>query len=101
MLSILRPMIDRYLAIARKLSSASVPWVVNPPRKLERSCTTAWNNFKTITKEVGRHPQDTLHAWSAFRDIKLSLKNYAIQAQISYEFYICSQLDSNPKLFHS
>ena len=50
---------------------------------------------------MGRHHQDTLHAWSAFQDINSSVKNFAIQSQINYEISICSQLGSNTKLFHS
>ena len=50
---------------------------------------------------MGRHHQDTIHAWSAFQDINSSSKNYAILSQINYEISICSQLDTNPKLFHS
>ena len=101
MLSILRLMIDRYIPVARKSSSASVPWAANPSRRLERARSTAWSNFKTISRDVGRHHQDNIHAWSAFQDINSSLKNDAIQSQNNYEISICSQLDYNPKLFHS
>ena len=50
---------------------------------------------------MGRHLQDTIHAWSTFQDINFSLKNYVIQSQINYKIFTCSELDSNLKLFHS
>ena len=87
MLSILRLMIDRYIPVARKSSSASVPWAANPSRRLERARSTTWNNFKAIIRDVGRLGLQT------FQDINSSLKNYAIQSQINYEISTCSQLD--------
>ena len=99
--NILFPMIDRFIPYANCKSKRNPPWVVNPPRHLERECSTKWHNYKQLRKNFNRHHPDVLDAWRDFRICNDRVKNFAISSQIDYERSLGSQLSSNPKLFHS
>ena len=100
-LQIVLPYIDRYIPLLNDSKKATVPWSINPPRRLERERSESWAQYKAIRRETDRNHTDTLTAWDRFRRCNDLVKSYALNSQITYEKCIVEQLKSNPKLFHS
>ena len=48
----------------------------------------------------GRHSPLNNSAWCSFQDTNKKVKNFALNAQKSYERSLVQQLKSSPKLFH-
>ena len=101
LLNILFPLIEDFVPVSDINRKSSVPWSVNPPRRLERAKTEAWTHYKYVRSLKGRRHVDVQNAWAAFKMCNENIKSFSISSQIEYERNLASQFDVNPKLFHS
>ena len=100
LLRILKPLICRHVPSSAPGKSERVPWCTNPPRALTREHKKLWSQYKLCRHIHGRHSPLTNSAWCRFWDTNKKVKNFALNAQKSYERSLVEQLKSNPKLFH-
>ena len=99
LLSLLEVLIERYIPVTR--SSNKPPWTLNPSRSLLREKNIKWLHYKEVRSQHGRQHQLTQSAWRDFVAANNQIKNFATKSQSDYEKLICSQMKTNPKLFHS
>ena len=100
LLRILKPLICRYVPSSPPGKSERVPWCTNPPRALVREHKNLWSQYKMCRRVHGRHSPVTNSAWLRFLNTSRKVKNFALNAQKSYERSLVDQLKVNPKLFH-
>ena len=95
------PLIEVFAPASDINRKSSVPWSVNPPKRLGRSKTDARTHYKYVISVKGRRHVDVQNAWAAFKLYNENFKSFSISPQIEYERNLASQFDKTPKLFHS
>ena len=99
-LSILTPIIDRYVPQSTVDRLDSVPWSKNPPRSMVRARKDSWLAFRDARQLHGRRSPHTYDAWLNFCQVNSAIKNFAIDSQKRYERGLIEQIKTHPKLFH-
>ena len=100
-LSILRPLIKRYVPTSNSASITRVPWAINPPRSLRRERTLAWRTYVDSRSANGRHHPSSYEAWCVFSSINREYRKFSIESQKQYELLVASKLSFDPKPFHA
>ena len=101
LLSLLHPLINRYIPLKTTERLAKPPWNTNPPRSLKRERSNAWQRYKNLRFSFGRNHNDVLTAWQNYTLVNEQILNFAVQSQKDYELSISRQVNTQPKLFHS
>ena len=100
-LSILRPLIRRYVPTSNSASTTRVPWAINPPRSLRSERSDAWRTYIDTRSANGRHHPSSFEAWCVFSTINCEYRKFSIKSQEQYELHVAAKLSSDPKPFHS
>ena len=100
-MSILKPLILKFVPSHTPGESRRVPWAVNPPRSLRLERSQPWDEYKSKRSILGRNHNDTTQALNVFSSINFRYRMFSLNSQKQYELRIAEQLSSDPKLFHS
>ena len=100
-LAVLGPLIDRYVPLRGFAEGDRVPWSTNPGRALMQRKRAAWSSYKEARASNGRRSPQATAAWSNFQSVARDVKMFSYNSQKTYERGVVSQINDNPKLFHS
>ena len=93
--------VDLYVPTKPASNGDKVPWQVNPSRALQRKKADAWNKYKLCRTSFGRRSPIAIEAWGEFASVADEVRLFSINSQKTYERSLASQIQTNPKLFHS
>ena len=101
LLSILKPLISRYVPTKTEGQLNKLPWKTNPPTSLKRKRSSTWSAYKDAKRSLGKRAPATQESLKAFQSANKELRSFAARSQIEYEKSLLLRLKDNPKMLHS